>query len=165
MFAPRSSGVATPQSLSGCLTVTLAVTETNNGSYPGQQLPAIGPIDPKQAQLLARPAQAAEQQPCPGRVRARSDRDHHGQDQPQGIHEQMPLSAVDLFDRVVAPLALDFRALDALAGPAPRSRVFMTTHGLPEPGPQCVVQTLPRATVAPLPKVVVDTLPIGLLAG
>src|SRR5262249_14430666 len=135
------------------------------GSAPCPPLPARGPLDPNHAQLFARPAPAAQQQPGPGRVRARRDPDHPGQAQPQGLHEPRPLAAVDLLARLVAPLALACRARDAWAVPAPRRRGFRTTPGLPEAGPPWVGQTVPRAPVAPRPTVGGDTLPLGIRAG
>ena len=83
----------------------------------------------------------------------------HGEDQPEGVHEEMALAALDLLARVVAdiaPVAVALHALaveDARTGPAVVAR--RRAHHSADP----VVELTPEALAAPAAEDMVDGLP------
>ena len=132
---------------------------------PSQQMASVGAIDPNAAQFLASAAQLLKQQACSGRVRDRGGGDDHGQQQAQGIDQQMSLASVDLFAAVVAPDARHLGRLDALAIQASRGRVLMTTSATAHLGSDRVMDALPAAILPPQAKVMVDTFPVRVVCG
>jgi hypothetical protein len=132
---------------------------------PLHQVPAIGPIDPDQAELFTGPAQLRKEEACPCGVRHRGGGDDHGQEQAQGIDQEVPFASFDLFPTVVATLSAQLRRLDALAVETARRGVFMTPRLLADLGAEGVVEALPVPAVSPLAEVPVHTGPLRVLMG
>jgi hypothetical protein len=113
------------------------------GPHPGEEVPAIGLIgpDPPQARELG----AEDAQERHGRIAVLhiSRSDHHGEQQPEGIDEDMPLATIDMFGLIVAvdpPFsvvltdwlsitpALGCRCFPLALRTLPRRRSFMRCH-------------------------------------
>ena len=120
-------------------------------SHPRHQLATIGPIDPDEAQLFARPIQALEEKPRPVTFLHRGGGHHDYQKQSQGVHQQMALTPLDLLARIIATNTPNLGSLDALAIQASCRRMFVPSLSLPYPSAQRVVDTLPLPALTPLP--------------
>src|SRR5262245_5058002 len=105
---------------------------------PSHQLPPIIAINPEAAQFLAAPAQPLKQQSSPSRVRNRGGSDNDGQQQAQGIDQQMSFAPVDLFALVIAPNTGDLSGFDALAVQTAGGRVLVTPRLSSNLGSQAV---------------------------
>ena len=134
-------------------------------SDPLHQLPAIGPIDPEQAELFAGPTQPGKEESSASWIGHRSGGDDHSHEQAQGIDQEVSFASFDLFPTVVATLPAQFRGFDALAVQTARRGVLVAARCLAHPSPQGVMQPLPVATVAPLAEIPVHTRPFGILMG
>src|SRR5262245_19761206 len=132
---------------------------------PSHQLTPIIAVNPEAAQFLAAPAQPLKQEPSPSRVRNRSGSDNDGQQQAQGIDQQMSFAPIDLFALVIAPDTGDLSGFDALAIQTARGRVLVTPPLSSHLGAQGVVDPLPRPLLLPLAKIMIDALPVGILLG
>ena len=86
-------------------------------------------------------------------------RDHHDQEQPQGVHDDMPLPTGDLLAPVVAPVVGDLGRLDRLAVDAPGAGARLLADGHAHHPTQGVHDLLPGAVAAPLVVVVVHRTP------
>jgi hypothetical protein len=85
----------------------------------------------------------------------------HGQNQTQGIDNQVPLAAVDVLARVETLSAARLGHFDSLAVEDRSTGQGLPTGLTPKPVPQHVVNSLPGAIVAPAEKDTTDSLPLG----
>jgi ABC-2 type transport system permease protein len=91
--------------------------------------------------------------------------DHRRHDQAQRVDDQVPLPAVDLLERVLAPRPPLFRGLDALAVDDAHARALLPLVLVADLGAQSVVDLRPSTVVAPLAEVVVARTPGGQVFG
>ncbi len=130
---------------------------------PLDQLPTIGAIDPDQVQRFADPAKPGKDEPGASRVRHRGGGDEHGHEHPQGIDQEVPFAAFDLFPTVIATFPTQFRRLDALAVEAVSGGMFVAAFLLAHLDAQGVVEALPGTGIAPLAEIPVHTGPLRIL--
>src|SRR5215213_5288205 len=96
-------------------------------SNPTHQLTAIAAVHPDEAQLLAPSAQSLEDQPRAVAFLHRGGRDHHQQEQAEGIHQQMSFASLDLFGCVITSDAFYLGSFDALAIQTTGGRVLVAS--------------------------------------
>lgn len=127
----------------------------------GKGLAGIATIHPQDAQP-GEPAQdAAQKQLGSGAFGGAGWRHGHAEHQPQGIHQQMPLAAFDLFGGVITHGAAVPRRLHTLTiqnrGRGPAALVV----GAPHERAQGVVEGGPLVVERPLPEDMIDSFPRG----
>ena len=83
-------------------------------------------------------------------------RHRNRQQQAQGIHDDMPLPAVNPFASVKAMRPTDFAGFDGLAVNAAGAGGWLTPRLLPRLTTQSIIEGLPDAVIDPLAKVVVN---------
>ena len=81
--------------------------------------------------------------------------DHHGQDHPERINDQVPLSPGDHLVSVLAPRSTLLGGLDTLAVNDAHAGALLPLVAVTDLGAQGVVELRPGAVVAPFAKVVV----------
>src|SRR5262245_5357408 len=102
-----------------------------------------------------------QDQPGPVPVLDVGGMDHHRQDQPEGVDQQVPLAAVDHLVGVLAPRPALLGRLDALAVDDRHAGAGLPPGLAADLIPQGVVEPLPGAVVAPLAEVIVAGAPGG----
>ncbi len=142
------------------LQTTLAVH-----SHPVQKLTAVGAVHPDPAQLLARAAQPAQQQPCPVAILDGSGRDDDRHQQPHCIDQDMAFTAIDLLAFVVTPRARHGAAFDTLTIQATGGGLFVAASLAAYSSPQRVVDALPGPVIPPSAKIAIHALPFGIFLG
>jgi len=90
---------------------------------------------------------------------------HHQQEEPQGVHQEMPFAPADLLARIVAAQPALFGRLDALAIHNRRARLRVSPGGAAYRRPQRIVHPLPGSIPPPGPDVPVDGLPGRIIFG
>lgn len=85
--------------------------------------------------------------------------DQHHQNQPERVHEDMALAAVDFLAGIVAPRLAALGALDAPAVDDRRAGVPVAGFELPQEFAQVRVNRGPQPAVLPLPEVMIDRAP------
>ena len=71
--------------------------------HPRQQLPSVRTISPNEPYPGESMPEALQQQLCPVAVWHTGSRDHHRQDQAEGIDDEVAFATFDLLARVIAP--------------------------------------------------------------
>ena len=100
-----------------------------------------------------------------GPVVRRGGGDGHRQDQPQRVHDDVPLAAVEPLATIESVRAADLGGLDGLAVDAPGRGGRLAAGPAADLGAEGVVEGRPGAVVSPLDEVVVDGPPLGEVMG
>jgi hypothetical protein len=132
---------------------------------PLHQLPALGPLDPEQAELFAGPTPPGTEAPGARWIGHRSGGDDHGHEHAHGIDQEGSCAACALFSPGVAPRPTQCRRLDALAVEAASRGVFVAPRWLASLGAPGVVEALPGPGIPPLAARPGHTGPLRLLLG
>ena len=133
--------------------------------HPCCQLTRIGPIGPNTPQAGALVAKQAQQALRPVTVLEARSSDQHGDEQPEGINEDMTFSSFHLFSTVKAFGTPTVGGFDRLGVQASGTGLPGVTQKRPQIPAQDVMNTLPRSVFAPDAKVVVDNPPGGKSLG
>jgi hypothetical protein len=128
---------------------------------PGGQLAGVSGIRPDQADMAAGAVQVPQQ--WPGRFAVLDGRggDHHIQNQPDGVHGNVPLAAVDLLGVVPATAGAgnSVGGADGLGVDDRRGGLGLAPGGGPDLGTQLLVEPGQGAVITPGSKIAVDGLP------
>ena len=123
----------------------------------GEVLPGVAAVDPELLEPPEPPGHKSQHgQAVLGRAGGRR---LHGEDQPEGVQEEMAPAAPGLLARVVADIAPMRVALDALAVEDARAGPAVVAHGRAHRGTEPVVEFAPEALAAPTAEDVADRLP------
>ena len=139
--------------------------ETKVPIDPVEQLTAVATVHPDQAELLACPTQARQEQPCAITILHGCRRDHDRHQKTKRIHQQVTLTPLDQLGFVEATFTRHSCGFDALAIQATSSGMLVPASSPTHLGPQRVMDASPRAATLPVPKVAVHALPLRVLPG
>jgi len=130
---------------------------------PGiQRVVAVLVVRPQLGQPGERPLGQLLKHSRGGRpVVRRGTRDRHRQDQPERIHDEMPLAAVESLAAVIAVRAADLGRLDGLAVDTPGRGRRVSARPAADLAPEDAIEGRPGPVVPPLDEVVVDRPPLG----
>ena len=123
------------------------------GPDPLDQLSSIASIGPDQPHAGKPPYQFIDDQLRSISILDIGRMHHHRQQQPHGIYNDVSLSTVDLLASVIATRPPFFRRLNRLAVYDGRARCWVAAFGLPNFGPQRLMDSFPCTILSPFPKI------------
>src|ERR1043166_1274061 len=126
-------------------------------------LPAVSAVYPEFSQLGEPSCDLLQNLLSPFSLRTTGWGNGHAQQQPQGIHQNVPLASVDLFAGIkpnLAPMAVGFDALAIQYGGAGLGVTFFIVTNA---GAQGIIESRPGAVQAPRAEDVIDGLPRRIL--
>jgi len=142
--------------------------------FQGPTAPLERPLDQRSVIVALRPQQPqpgeamrqwGQHPACPLRIRHLRRMDHHGQQQTQGIDDEMAFPAGDLLPSVLPAVPSLFHSFDGLTVDAARTGSGIASFGLVHLGPQGLVDAFQGAILPPPTEIVVNGSPRGEVVG